>query len=376
MEGLAMSFWAGRRVLITGHTGFKGGWLSLWLNKLGADVCGLSLPPATAPNMFTEARVAKEIRSEIADIRELEHLKSIVLDHRPEVVFHLAAQPLVRSSYVDPVTTYTTNVIGTVNVLESVRWCESVRSVVVITTDKCYENREWVWAYRETDRLGGHDPYSNSKACAELVVDSYRNSFFPPNQYEKHGVAIATARAGNVIGGGDWSKDRLIPDAIQAFTSGELLQIRNPNSIRPWQHVLEPLGGYLKLAQRLIEAGVDYSGPWNFAPESSDARPVIWIIERLAREFGEMARWRVDESEHPHEAKLLKLDWSKAANGLNWQPTMPLDRALRLTSEWYRRRDAGDDPREITLEQISMFTQLLAETDVRFAASLGYASQN
>ena len=360
-----MSFWSGRRVLVTGHTGFKGSWLSLWLTQLGAEVCGISLPPSTDPNLFTDVRVDSGLRSEIADIRDLERICTIAEQHRPEVVFHLAAQPLVRASYEDPVQTYTTNVIGTVNVLESVRHSDSVRAVVVVTTDKCYENREWVWSYRETDALGGHDPYSNSKACAELVVASYRNSFFPPARYPMHRTAIASARAGNVIGGGDWSKDRLIPDIIRAFSRRELLRIRNPQAIRPWQHVLEPLWGYLRLAQRLLEGGVAFGEAWNFAPDASDARPVEWIVRHLAREFGEGAQWEVDGQQHPHEANMLKLDWSKAAHGLQWHPTLALEDALRLTADWYRRRERGEDPRSVTLEQIEAFTRLLPDASAR-----------
>jgi len=353
-----MSFWHGRRVLMTGHTGFKGSWLSLWLEHLGADVCGVALPPPTVPSMFNEANIAQGMRSEIADIRDLERLKAIVKEYKPEVVFHLAAQPLVRDSYKDPVGTYTTNVIGTVNVLESVRECDSVRAVVVITTDKCYENEEWVWPYRETDRLGGYDPYSNSKACAELVVSAYRNSFFPPAHYDQHRVAIASARAGNVIGGGDWAKDRLVPDIMRAFAAKEVLKVRNPDAIRPWQHVLEPLLGYLKLAEKLCETGVQYGGAWNFGPGYSDAKPVEWIVRQLAADWGENARWQVDDQPHPHEAKMLKLDWSKASDALDWRPTMPLKQALQFTSAWYRRRNAGEDPRAITLEQIKQFMQL------------------
>jgi CDP-glucose 4,6-dehydratase len=308
--------------------------------------------------MFNEARVVEGMQSEIADIRDLERVKAIVQEYKPEVVFHLAAQPLVRDSYKDPVGTYTTNVIGTVNVLESVRECDSVRAVVVITTDKCYENKEWVWPYRETDRLGGYDPYSNSKACAELVVSAYRNSFFDPADYSRHGVAVASVRAGNVIGGGDWAKDRLVPDIMRAFAAKEVLKVRNPDAIRPWQHVLEPLLGYLKLAEKLCETGVQYGGAWNFGPDYSDAKRVEWIVRQLAAEWGENARWQVDDQPHPHEAKMLKLDWSKASDALDWRPTMPLKQALQFTSAWYRRRNAGEDPRAITLEQIKQFMQL------------------
>ncbi len=351
-------FWNCRRVFVTGHTGFKGGWLALWLAHLGAEVCGVALEPATRPNLFEEARVAQGMQSGIADIRDLERMKSMVRQHRPEVVFHLAAQPLVRDSYDDPIGTYTTNVIGTANLLEAVRGCDSVRAVVVITTDKCYENNEWVWPYRENDRLGGHDPYSNSKACAELMVSAFRDSFFPPAQYAEHGVAVASARAGNVIGGGDWAKDRLIPDIIRAFATAQPLRVRSPNAVRPWQHVLEPLSGYLKLAERLYESGPSYGGAWNFGPEHSDARPVEWIVQHLAANWGSEARWEVDAGPHPHEAQMLKLDWSKAAHGLGWHPTLSLEEALRFTADWYRRCAAGDDMRRFTIQQILRFEEL------------------
>lgn len=358
LEGVVMSFWHGRRVFVTGHTGFKGGWLSLWLEKLGAEVCGVALDPPTKPSLFKEARVSQGMRSEIADIRDLERVKTILREHRSEVVFHMAAQPLVRKSYEDPVGTYATNVMGTVNVLESVRGCDSVRAVVVITTDKCYENKEWVWPYRETDRLGGYDPYSNSKACAELVVSAYRNSFFNPKDYSRHGVAIASVRAGNVIGGGDWAEDRLVPDIMRAFAANKVLAIRNPKAVRPWQHVLEPLSGYLSLAEKLCEAGVLYGDAWNFGPEYADAMPVEWIVQQLAAHWGENAHWQVDGQTHPHEAQMLRLDCSKAAQALNWHPALPLEQALRLTADWYRRRNAGEDPRAITMEQIERFMRM------------------
>jgi CDP-glucose 4,6-dehydratase len=359
LEGLVIAvFWNRRKVLITGHTGFKGSWLSLWLERLGAEICGVALNPPTTPNLFEEARVGRSIRSEIADIRDLDRMKSLLGEHQPEIVFHMAAQPLVRQSYSDPIGTYTTNVMGTANVLEAVRGCGSVRAVVVITTDKCYENKEWVWAYRECDRLGGYDPYSNSKACAELVVAAYRDSFFPVAHYDQHGVAIATARAGNVIGGGDWAKDRLIPDIMRAFAAGEVLKIRNPNAVRPWQHVLEPLSGYLKLAERLHDSNGAFAEGWNFGPAYNDARPVGWIVSRLAAAWGEDVKWEIDPGPHPHEAQMLKLDWSKAAQKLRWSPVLSLSEALRFTVEWYQRWGAGDDMREFTFRQIEQFETL------------------
>jgi CDP-glucose 4,6-dehydratase len=342
---------------MTGHTGFKGSWFSLWLEHLGAEVCGLALPPPTVPSMFNEARVAQGMRSEIADIRDLERVKAIVQEYKPEVVFHLAAQPLVRDSYKDPVGTYTTNVIGTVNVLESVRECDSVRAVVIITTDKCYENKEWVWPYRETDRLGGYDPYSNSKACAELVVSTYRNAFFPPVHYDQHRVAIASARAGNVIGGGDWAKDRLVPDIMRAFAAKEVLKVRNPDAIRPWQHVLEPLRGYLAVAESLCEQGVAYGEAWNFGPDQSDAQPVEWIVRELAETWGAGAKWDLEEGVQPHEAQNLRLDCSKAAARLGWRPQLPLKDAVRITAEWYHRYHAGEDARGLSLGQIEQYEQ-------------------
>ena len=364
-----MSFWRGRKVFLTGHTGFKGSWLSLWLQDLGAEVCGLALEPPTEPSMFKEASVSQGMRSEIADIRDLECVKAILQQHRPEIVFHMAAQPLVRKSYEDPAGTYATNVMGTVNVLESVRGCGSVRAVVVVTTDKCYENKEWIWPYRETDRLGGYDPYSNSKACAELVVSAYRNSFFNPADYSQHGVAVASVRAGNVIGGGDWAEDRLVPDIMRAFAANKVLTIRSPKAVRPWQHVLEPLGGYLTLAERLCTVGVQYGDAWNFGPECSDAKPVEWMVRELAVEWGGGAHWQVDPHAHPHEAHMLKLDCSKALHSLDWRPALPLKQALRLTADWYRRWNEGEDARGLAIEQIKRYFELSKENRERIASA-------
>lgn len=330
----------------------------MWLAQLGADVCGIALDPPTDPSMFKEAKVGEGMRSEIADIRDLERVKGILREHRPEVVFHMAAQPLVRKSYDDPVGTYSTNVIGTVNVLDSIRGCDSVRGVVVVTTDKCYENKEWAWPYRETDRLGGYDPYSNSKACAELVVSAYRNSFFPPASYSSHGVAIATARAGNVIGGGDWACDRLVPDIMRAFAAKQVLKIRNPDAVRPWQHVLEPLAGYLRLAEKLCRSGVEFGDAWNLGSESSDAKSVEWMVREFAAHWGGQSRWEIDNQLHPHEAQMLALDWSKASQALSWRPIMPLQHALRITAEWYRRWSAGEDARGLSIEQIEQYVEL------------------
>src|SRR5271157_2901498 len=263
--------WNGRRVLLTGHTGFKGGWLCLWLQQMGTELCGIALEPPKTLSLFQDAGVERGMRSVIGDIRDIDLLKRTFAEHRPEMVFHLAAQPLVLSSYEDPLYTYSTNVMGTANVLEAARHTDSLRAVVVVTTDKCYENREWEWPYRETDRLGGYDPYSNSKACAELVVSAYRNSFFNPADYSRHGVAVASVRAGNVIGGGDWAEGRLVPDIIRAFIDERPVRIRNPHAIRPWQHVLEPLRGYIAVADSLWEAGLKSGEAWNFGPAQSDA---------------------------------------------------------------------------------------------------------
>jgi CDP-glucose 4,6-dehydratase len=350
-------FWEGRRVFLTGHTGFKGSWLSLWLQGLGADLHGYSLSPPTQPSLFERGGVAAAMSSTIGDIADAGLLNQTISRCRPEIVFHLAAQPLVRQSYEDPVGTFTTNVIGTANVLEAVRHCASVRAVVVVTSDKCYENREWLWPYREDDRLGGHDPYSNSKGCAEMVVACYRNSFFAAHPDGRQGIAIASARAGNVIGGGDWAQDRLVPDAVRAFATGHTLQIRNPRAVRPWQHVLEPLRGYLILAERLFEEGPRFSGGWNFGPEYSDARPVNWVVERLARTWGPSAQWRIDTHQHPHEAQMLKLDWSKAAQQLDWKPAFSLERALDETMAWYKLAQRQHNMRDFTLEQIDNYSQ-------------------
>jgi CDP-glucose 4,6-dehydratase len=330
--------WAGRRVLLTGHTGFKGSWLALWLQGLGADLCGLALEPPTADNLYEDARVGQGMRSVIGDIRDAEQVRRVFVEHRPEVVFHLAAQPLVRASYSDPLGTYATNVMGTAHVLDAARAVDTLRAVVVITTDKCYENREWPWPYRESDRLGGFDPYSNSKACAELVVSAYRNSFFNPRDYARHGVAIASARAGNVIGGGDWAEDRLVPDAIRAFQQGCAVRVRNAEAIRPWQHVLEPLQGYLDVAELLLDKGVVGGEAWNFGPHPGDARPVEWVVNELARLWGEESGWEQEPGQHPHEAQTLKLDISKAAAQLGWQPRLQLAEALAITAAWYGER--------------------------------------
>ncbi|BBO99911.1 CDP-glucose 4,6-dehydratase [Sulfuriferula nivalis] len=349
------AFWSGKTVLVTGHTGFKGGWLSLWLQSMGAKVVGFALAPPTHPSLFLAANVADGMVSIEGDIRDYAAVLAVFKQHQPEIVIHMAAQALVRYSYANPVETYATNVMGTVHLFEAARQTGSVRAIVNVTSDKCYENREWVWGYRENEPMGGYDPYSSSKGCAELVTSAYRNSFFNPQDYAHHGVAVASARAGNVIGGGDWAEDRLIPDIIRAITQGEPVRIRSPHAIRPWQHVLEPLSGYLVLAQKLYEAGVAYADAWNFGPNETDAKPVQWIVEQLTQNWGEGASWVLDEGEHPHEAHYLKLDCSKAKARLNWHPRWQLEDALQAIVDWQRAYQAGRDMRVVTLQQIGTY---------------------
>lgn len=358
--GVNPAFWKGKRILLTGHTGFKGSWMSLWLQSLGAEVAGYALAPPTNPSLFELADIGQGMRGIIGDMRDPEHLLRIFAEHKPEIVFHMAAQPLVRYSYSAPVETYAVNVMGTVHLLEAVRATPGVKAVVNITTDKCYENREWVWGYRENDPMGGYDPYSNSKGCAELVSSAYRSSFFNANDYKKHGVALATVRAGNVIGGGDWAVDRLIPDMLAAFEQGKSVVIRNPHAIRPWQHVLEPLRGYLTLAERLFERGPDYAEGWNFGPNDEDAKPVGWILEKMAELWPGEAKWQIDAGEHPHEANYLKLDISKARSRLNWHPALRLEEALKLIVEWSAKRRSGANVRDLTLAQIHSYQTLTA----------------
>jgi CDP-glucose 4,6-dehydratase len=344
------AFWNGKRVLLTGHTGFKGSWLSLWLQSMGAVVRGVALAPPTEPALFDVARVAEGMDHRIADIRDFRALSQQFLDFQPEIVIHMAAQPLVRLSYQQPVETYATNVMGTVHVLEAARQARSVRAIVNITTDKCYENREWVWGYREDEPMGGHDPYSSSKGCAELVSSAYRKSFL-----QCAGIAMATARAGNVIGGGDWAADRLVPDVLRALEHRQSVTIRNPHAIRPWQHVLEPLSGYLLLAQRLFEHGQVVAEGWNFGPRDEDAKPVQWIVERLCLDWDSGASWTLQPGEHPHEAQFLKLDISKARQRLQWAPRWSLQTALTRIIDWHRAWLSGHDMRGFCLDQISRY---------------------
>ena len=352
------AFWRGKRVLVTGHTGFKGGWLTLWLDGMGAKVAGYSLEPPTTPSLFETARVREVVRHRIDDVRDLAALRAAVAEFRPEVVFHLAAQSLVRPSYADPVGTYATNVLGTVHVLEAVRLEPSARVLMVVTSDKCYENRERSDGFRESDPMGGTDPYSSSKGCAELVTAAYRASFFDPARHAEPGAAVASVRAGNVIGGGDWSHDRLVPDVYRAAATKALVRIRNPRAVRPWQHVLEPLNGYLLLAERLWEDGAGFAEGWNFGSADSDARPVADVMDRIVKLWGEGLRWEHDSGEHPHEATLLRLDSTKARSRLGWRPRMSLDQALEWTVEWYKAYLHGDDVRKLTAAQIARYERM------------------
>jgi CDP-glucose 4,6-dehydratase len=345
------AFWAGKRVFLTGHTGFKGSWMSLWLQQMGAQVTGFALAPPTEPSLFEVARVGEGMRSILGDIRDRALLEQALISADPEIVIHMAAQPLVRASYDDPVGTYATNVMGTVHVMEAVRKAGAVRAVCVVTTDKCYENREWAWGYREDEAMGGYDPYSNSKGCAELVTSAYRRSFFGG----EGAAAVGSGRAGNVIGGGDWAVDRLIPDILRAVETGEPVLIRNPLAIRPWQHVLEPVSGYLVLCQALWNRPGLAAEAWNFGPRDEDARPVQWIVERMVALWGEGAAWTRDESIQPHEANYLKLDISKARAGLHWQPRWTLAQALDGIVAWHRAWLSGADMNRYCLDELARF---------------------
>ena len=346
-------FYGGKKVLLTGHTGFKGSWLSKILIMCGAKLTGYALDPPTDTSIFDILGLETEMNSVIGDIRDLEHLKKVFDEVEPEYVIHMAAQPIVRDSYERPVYTYETNVMGTVNVLEAARYAPQLKSVVIITTDKCYENREWEWGYRENEPMGGHDPYSNSKGCAELVVSAYRRSFF----YTNDTAAVASARAGNVIGGGDWADDRLIPDILRAFEQQQPVIIRNPLSTRPWQHVLEPLSGYLVLAERLYNEGNAFAEGWNFGPKDDDCQPVQWILEKMVQFWGEGARYEWDKSEQPHEANFLKLDCSKAATRLKWHPQWRLADTLEKIVHWHRSWLQGADMQTRCLYEIKGYME-------------------
>jgi CDP-glucose 4,6-dehydratase len=347
-------FWCGKRVLVLGHTGFKGAWLSLWLRRLGAKVEGISLPPEE-PSLFATVRLNKLISSHHADIRDLRAVTEIMEQAQPEIVFHLAAQSLVRRSYREPVETYATNVMGTVHVLAAAVAVESVRAAIVVTSDKCYENREWLWAYREDEPMGGHDPYSSSKGCAELITAAWRKSFCGP---AKRGLGIASARAGNVIGGGDWAEDRLVPDCIRALKAGQTIGIRNPASVRPWQHVLDPLCGYLILAERLTDAPGAFGEAWNFGPVDTDTRSVGWIADRIVSVWGGSARWEKVAGDELHEAHVLKIDASKARHHLGWSPALGFDAGIDWTVNWYKSVLGGRPALAVTEEQIDHYNHL------------------
>jgi CDP-glucose 4,6-dehydratase len=362
MTNLFNNIYPGKKVFITGHTGFKGSWLCLLLNQLGSEVYGYALKPPTCPALFEEAGIGDLVHSHIGDIRDPEHLEQVMQQVQPEIVIHMAAQPLVRESYRIPVETYQTNVMGTVHLLEACRYTNSVKAIVNVTTDKCYENREWHWGYRENEPMGGYDPYSNSKGCSELVTSAYRNSFFNPARYAEHGVALASARAGNVIGGGDWAGDRLIPDFIRAISKGEKIKIRSPHAIRPWQHVLEPLTGYLTLAAKLYTEGPQYAQAWNFGPDDNDAKNVEWITGTICRLWGENAAYETDSHPQPHEANYLKLDCSMAKAELGWHPRWDIQTALQSIVEWHKAWLKGENMREITEQQIALYFNKVQET--------------
>lgn len=350
MAKVNSNFWKGKKVFLTGHTGFKGSWLSIWLQLMGSEIRGVSLAPQTTTALFSEANVIENMESIIGDIRNKELVLESMRKFNPDIVIHMAAQPLVRHSYKDPIDTYSTNIMGTVHVLEAARNCSNLRAVVNVTTDKCYANNEWEWGYRENEPMGGFDPYSSSKACSELVTSAYRSSFF-----QKSEIAVATARAGNVIGGGDWSTDRLIPDILFAFENDLQVVIRNPNAIRPWQHVLEPLSGYLVLAERLYNNGQNYAEAWNFGPNDKDVQSVLWIVEKMTTDWDHKMKWKIDPIDQPHEANYLKLDISKARNKLGWEPVWDLNIAIDKIIKWHRSWLFGHNPQELCIKQIEEF---------------------
>jgi len=351
-------FWADKRVFLTGHTGFKGSWLSLALQDMGATVRGYARPPPTNPSLFELAQVATGMGSIEGDVRTFESLQAAVSGFKPDIVFHLAAQALVRPSYDDPVYTYATNVMGTVNMLEAVRRCEGVRAVVIVTSDKCYQNNEWIWGYRENEPMGGYDPYSSSKGCAELVTSAMRSSYFNPRDYALHRTGLASVRAGNVVGGGDWAMDRLIPDMVVAFSQGRKAVIRNPEGIRPWQHVLDSLSGYLSLAEELWRNGAECSEAWNFGADDEQSRTVAWIADRVVQIWGGKSGWESAAIPNTrHEAHHLKLDCSKAKARLDWRPRLDLNQALEWTIAWYLAHSKGGDMRSETLRQIRRYRE-------------------
>lgn len=352
-------FWNNKKILLTGHTGFKGSWLSLWLQKLNADVVGFSKSIPTNPSLFELANVEDGITSIIGNVCDYNELEKTIKEFKPEIIIHMAAQAILRESYKNPIETYATNIMGTVNLFESIRKVGNVKVIVNITTDKCYLPNESSKSHIETDRLGGYDPYSSSKACSELITSSYRNSFFNPKEYEKHGISIASCRAGNVIGGGDWAKDRLIPDIMKGIMNNQTIKIRNPNSIRPWQHVLDPLNGYLSLVEKLWISGSEYSEGWNFGPLENDEKPVKWIVEKLIEQCSKNIKYEIDDCYNPHEENYLRLNCKKANTKLNWIPKLKLEEGLKWITEWYSQYEENKNMREVTEQQIEKFQKLL-----------------
>lgn len=359
------AFWRNKRVLITGHTGFKGSWLGLWLDSVGARVAGYALEPPSDPSLYALARIHEAVRSTTGDVRDLARLERTLGESAPDVVFHMAAQSVVLLSYDAPVDTYSTNVMGTVHLLEAIRRAGSRCAIINVTTDKCYENKGWVWGYREDDQLGGHDPYSNSKACAELVGQAYRDSFFPLADVERHGVRLASARAGNVIGGGDWTPHQLIPEAVAALQRGESVVLRHPDATRPWQHVLDCLDGYMSLAEALSGDPTAFSGGWNFGPADSDSRPVSYLVEALAKHWGVAVPWIHDRQVHAPEAQELRLETRKAASRLGWRACWSIDTALDMVARWYDGYHAGTPARALCLEQIRRYTESRSSSAAR-----------
>ena len=352
MSAIDKNFWYKKKVLITGHTGFKGSWLSLWLQNMEANVYGLSLPPKQRLNLFTRANVDEKMKSYFCDISNYDLTKKYIRKIKPEIIIHMAAQPLVRYSYINPLETYSTNVVGTLNILDISRKIKSVKVILNVTTDKCYENTKKSKPYKEHEPLGGYDPYSSSKACSEIITNSYRRSF-----YGNTGIALASARAGNVIGGGDWSDDRLIPDILSGFKNKRNILIRFPNSVRPWQHVLDPLSGYIILAQQLYKKGLNFTGAWNFGPYENDAKTVKWITKRMSHFWGDKPKWKVDKKNHPHEEKYLKLDCSKAKKYLNWSPKLNIDSSLKMVVEWHKTFLLKKNMKTFTIKQIENFIE-------------------
>ena len=351
-------FWNKKKVFLTGHTGFKGSWLSLWLQKLNAEVIGFSKDIPTNPSLFELANIEDGMNSIIGNICDYNKLEKSIKEHQPEIVIHMAAQAILRESYNNPIETYATNVMGTVNLLETIRKIGSVKVILNVTTDKCYEPNKSSEGYVETDRLGGYDPYSNSKACSELLTSSFRNSFFNPKEHHKHGISLASCRAGNVIGGGDWGKDRLIPDIMRGILNNEIIRIRNPSSTRPWQYVLDPLNGYLTLAEKLWSFGSKFSEGWNFGPQEKNEKSVKWIVEKLTYQWSKNIKWDIDNSVNPHEENYLRLNCKKANSKLGWMPKLNLEQGLEWTIKWYKEYQQNNNMKEITEHQIEEFQNL------------------